>query len=328
MKNDTVELIDCLKVIWKRKLLIVAGAVLCAIIALTLSYSKSQQFRVETVLEVGWINVDGTQQLFEKPSIVMGRLKKKYWPEIMDEMGLTFKDELPIKVIIAKGASMLEVSVSHVNEKIAIEALRRLNARFLEKQLELLERARENARIRYERKSLHRMSLDADRDYFEGKIASLRDNRIILEGRLKAEESRLDALLVQKKSFAAKGITLDLVLFEAIEGSQRQLKQLRNQLEFSLKNEEPELTFMLNKKEHELKFLDLTMKNMENLGTNFKESAVTREPQTRKGIIKPSHGVYALLGAIVGLFLSVIGVFFMEYLSVALMRNGRDALKD
>ncbi len=57
-RDDEIELIDLLRVLWKWKWMIVAGTLLCAIIAAVISLQLPQVYQVDMIIEPGIIGVD------------------------------------------------------------------------------------------------------------------------------------------------------------------------------------------------------------------------------------------------------------------------------
>ena len=55
--EDEIELIDLLRVIWKRKFLIIGGSLVCAIAAMVVSLNMPKIYRIETVLRPGILSI-------------------------------------------------------------------------------------------------------------------------------------------------------------------------------------------------------------------------------------------------------------------------------
>ena len=53
MKEDTVELTDLFRVIWRRKVLIVAGTLVCIVVGAVMSLRLSETYRSEAVIKIG-----------------------------------------------------------------------------------------------------------------------------------------------------------------------------------------------------------------------------------------------------------------------------------
>lgn len=58
MKEDTVELIDYLRVIWKRKIFIIVGTLVCIILGVVMNLKSSVTYRAEAVISIGRMSTE------------------------------------------------------------------------------------------------------------------------------------------------------------------------------------------------------------------------------------------------------------------------------
>ncbi len=53
MEEDTIELVDYLRVIWKRKILIIVGTLVCMVAAAVISLRLPEIYRAEALISIG-----------------------------------------------------------------------------------------------------------------------------------------------------------------------------------------------------------------------------------------------------------------------------------
>jgi uncharacterized protein involved in exopolysaccharide biosynthesis len=57
VEEDTIELIDYLRVVWKRKGLIIIGTLLCMVVAGVVSVMQPKTYRATSVIEIGTLTL-------------------------------------------------------------------------------------------------------------------------------------------------------------------------------------------------------------------------------------------------------------------------------
>ena len=72
--EDEIELIDILRVIWKWKYFILAGTLLCALIAAIISFNMTKIYSIDMVLRPGILSVgpEGKNVYIDSPQSIKG----------------------------------------------------------------------------------------------------------------------------------------------------------------------------------------------------------------------------------------------------------------
>jgi uncharacterized protein involved in exopolysaccharide biosynthesis len=149
--NDEIELIELLRVIWKRKFLIAGGTFFLTLVAVIISFAVPKIYSVDTILEPGILNIinegenedkriyiDSPQNL--KALIDVGSFDNQILQDLVQPTDI--KDRLKkieFKTSIPKQSKTLKVSYETSNFEQGIWILNKLNAVLIEKYSKLIQ---------------------------------------------------------------------------------------------------------------------------------------------------------------------------------------------
>ena len=149
--NDEIELIDLLRVIWKRKFLIVGGTFFLTSVAVIISLAMPKIYSIDTILEPGILNIinegenedkriyiDSPQNL--KALIDVGSFDNQILQDLVQPANI--KDRLKkieFKTSIPKQSKTLKVSYETSNFEQGIWILNKLNTVLIEKYSKLIQ---------------------------------------------------------------------------------------------------------------------------------------------------------------------------------------------
>ncbi len=128
-REDEIELIDLLRVIWKWKYLIIGGALICGVAAMVISLVMPKIYRIETIIRPGILSFseDGESVYIDTPDniralIETGAFSKKILDNLDESNAPDTPVELHFKVTLPKSSSTLKVNwdTPHVEQGIAI----------------------------------------------------------------------------------------------------------------------------------------------------------------------------------------------------------------
>ena len=132
MEEDTIELIDCLRVIWKRKILITVGTLVCMILAAVMGLRDVH--RAESTIRVGVIvNTSGVRVPVEKPEDFVKIIPVDYALE--DEEALEYN----LGAEVVPGSLFVLVTMSGPDIEKVIELLGKISEKIVEDQNNVIE---------------------------------------------------------------------------------------------------------------------------------------------------------------------------------------------
>jgi len=286
-EEDTIELIDYLRVVWKYRYLIVIGVVLCATVVAAWSFSLQKVYRVSTILEVnpragiGLLAKLQEEQLhlkplIDSPSIITASVNAGMFnSQLRDKLKQNLKTftipNLSFKASNPKNTNMIRISYETADIKMGETIIECLNKFIIER--------------------------------YQKEVDRVRDRILLLEEKIKKNcKARMDAISNQIKlidnTIAQKGKDKKEVRIEDLSG----LILLSGSLRDSLLKEEKMLL------ETEERFLEAK--------ASYGNEAlkIIQKPTSSSRPIQPKIKLNILLACVVGLFLSVFLAFFIEYI--------------
>jgi uncharacterized protein involved in exopolysaccharide biosynthesis len=109
MENDSVELIDYLRVIWKRKVLIVLGTLVCTVAIGAVSFIPPLKYKVYSVIEIGRIDLGNVITAIEKPINTKTKIERVYSYKIMQELKIPEEEFPRLKIDNPKDTRIIDV---------------------------------------------------------------------------------------------------------------------------------------------------------------------------------------------------------------------------
>lgn len=324
--EDEIELIDILRVLWKRKYLIIGGTIVCGLIAAIISFNMSKIYSIDMVLRPGVLSfgeqgkniyIDSPQNI--KALIDSGTFNNNilnYLNEIKME---NIPKKLEFKVNIIKDSDTIKVLYETDDIKQGMVIQNRISNLLLETYRELVQYF----------KNEYEMKLDilkSELDYIKVTIQSYKRN-------VKNIEKRIDELMPEIELIKNNTANLirerdkllsknpkenDILSALLYSNTIQQNLQLSNRYQDEINNYK-------QKKENELQKIDLSEKEIENKlnGTKnlqFKKDNIQNiqflQPAASSLYpVKPKKMLIIVLAAVLGLFLMLFLCFFLEFVS-------------
>ena len=322
-EEDTIELIDYLRVVWKWKWMIILVTLGCMITAGVISLKMPEIYNITAMIESGTIGTtkDGELIYFDTPGNIKSRIDGgAYDSKIINALKLNPMKNIPkFKAFIPKGSRIIKITSEYESSKrdLGIKAtnqlLKELSEQYqgiialkrgdLEKRIMLIksEIGKKNNQIRLFRTNI---KINEEQDKFLVKqLKKVRANtEIILR--------RRDALL--DKTTDSYAISA-LLYSNTIQQNMIYINQLNNQLvsitrkQEDLQKDIEDLEKDIEKSNTEIERLKLEKAFVENI-------KYIQEPQVSMYPIKPKKRLNVMLAFVIGLMFSVFLAFFLEYL--------------
>ncbi len=141
MEEDTVELIDYLRVIWKRKIIIIAGTLICTVAAAVISLRLPEIYRAEALISIGKTanSPDPSQYSFSLASIDTPENLTKSIPI---EYGLNEEEASKyfLKAEAVRKTSLIKATLEGPDRRRAEELLKGIVNRLIDDHLRKIEK--------------------------------------------------------------------------------------------------------------------------------------------------------------------------------------------
>jgi capsular polysaccharide biosynthesis protein len=323
--DDETELIDLLRVIWKWKFLILAGTLVCALIAGVMSLNRPKVYRIDMVLQAPVAGIDsrGRKIYIDSPQNIKTLIETEAFNrKILDHLknsNSTVPKSLKFKVVIPKNSGNLTISYRSTNVDLAITILEQLEKQLLRVYNEVAEKYINN----YKPELVLR----------KNRIAQIESENKISVKHIEKVRNRINELLLEKEKIDVKIKSLMDEQRKYISDVNKQdninLTLLHNNIVHQLttmrmiyKNEISDLLMQAERENDQLKLrhdemdmLLIKIRQLENEINNIQYIQVIKPPTGSRYPIKRKIRLNILLAAVLGLFLMLFLAFFLDYLS-------------
>ena len=324
--EDEINLIDYLKVLWKWKWLIIAGTLICAIIAAVISLRMPKIYEVSTVIEPGIAGVkdDGSFTYIDSVANISGKINGDiYSKRIQNALNLDpLKTGVKFKSANVKAANMINITSqwqegdTELGVKVTMQMIHLLSDDYgriidhknsdYDKQLAL-----KMSSIKKTRNEI-KLQQATFKNIRERKEQLLEEIRGVKDNTEKIVQQR-DTLLKDKNP----GKDLSLLLYSTtIQQNVAYFNQLSNQvydlrtMEKRTENEIDKLSENINDIKAQINTLNLEKGLISNI-------RVIQEPEVSLHPVKPKKKQIVLLASVVALFMFIFLAFFIEYIKNA-----------
>lgn len=293
-EEDTIELIDLLRVLWKWKWFIIIFTLACAIVAGVISLKMPRIYEVSMIIEPGVINLDpdGRPIYFDSPLNIKSKIDSQaYNRKISNRLNTDPKKlNLTFKTVHPSNSNILKISLEENDPSKGIQTLSTLFQALLGEYQHYIDsrRSKLNQEIVMRERKLN-ISAD-EKKYLEKEITTMKANanRIINERNM----------LIKKEGNNPDKLAL-LIYTNIIQQNMAHYNDLNKQLG-KLMTEVEEI-------KSEMQTLKIKMQSIENI-------KLIQPLQSSIYPIKPKKKLNVMLAFVVGLFLSIFLAFFLKYL--------------
>jgi len=322
--EEDVELIDILKVIWKRRYLLVGGLIFLIVVASILCLSLEKVYRTTMMIQPGGITTDdnGKWGYIDPIETVAGRIGAGIYndeiiagvlpSDMTDEAdGLKFKVEIP------KQSDVILVSYDNSDSQLGAAVLAELFRQIQNQERRLLDQFRDH----YGRKiSLAKIEFQKHTTLEQSYAANIRNLAMrIMEARsdiAMAIQNNI-TLVQEKKKLLGRGNdaenALSLLFYNnAIQQNIQYVNSVKQELsEHMVLKEEGLQKIIQGKKEQEK--INAEILNMEKIKNSVRPVVMLRKPTADRNLVKPNKLIIFVLTLFTGFFIILILIFFIEY---------------
>lgn len=321
--KDEIELMDIFIILWKKKLFIISGMLICMIFAAIVSFSLPKIYQVQMKIRPGYETFGVGYQ--KGLAYIKGKIDANVYDEtIMKELSASGLKGIPgdidFKVSIPKNSDILDIILNVSNVESGKKILQNLYSLLAKDDDIVMKNIMDDhgQAIR-----LEKIKLDENNSLVKSKLFELE----IIEQSIKfldarsADANTNNEILIneQKKLLALSGKNDEdslaaLLYTNTIQQNLLMINSLMNQKINNLQKKQA------IKKEIDLlgiksKKINETILKSENLKNQIKKMVMLMPPKTGEYPIKPQTTQIVILAGFAGLFLMVVAAFLHEYVS-------------
>jgi len=323
--DDEIKLMDCLKVIWKWKKLIIFGTIVIVIAAGVISFLMPKVYRIQMILEPGIIKVseDGQNIYAESQENIKALIETGAFDrDILNSLKDTNKNHIPkflhYKVSVPIGSNAITISYQAPDIKLGVDILTKLSELLQNRHSQLGIRYKNELMIEIQAKKTEVSNLVAEKEASKQMIKNM-DKRISgLVSEISDMKKNTESLIKERNQCVLKGNNkqdiLSIILYTNILQQDLTFTSiLNNDLEQLVLKRDEEKVYVENLKykiarlEQEIKYLDYRKTHIQNIQT-------IQPPTSSPVPIKPKKNLIVVLGTVFGLSLMLFLAFFLEYI--------------
>jgi chain length determinant protein (polysaccharide antigen chain regulator) len=324
--EDEIELIDCLRVIWKWKYLFLIGTVIFGLIAAIISFNMTKIYRIDMTLQPGIVSIDqrGKKVYIDSVEnietiIQTNVLQNEIVKYLQKDDRKDLSNSLKFKVSIPKKSEIIKISYESANIDFGINAMKSLYQALQEKYDELVKYYQDNYDKEIQILKTEFNILEAESVFYDQRIKSIQKRIKELEALINDIDNKNSILIHQRNEIVQKKENREKSLSAALYNNTIQqnlslANQYRNDIkEYLYRVEEKDIK---NKESSYRK--EALLKNIRMLehDKGFVQNIKILQPPTATAQpIKPKKMLIITLTTFLGLFLMLFLSFFLEFVS-------------
>jgi hypothetical protein len=293
-EEDTIELIDYLRVVWKWKWMIILVTLVCVIIAGVISLKMPGIYEVSMMIEPGAINLDpdGRPIYLDSPLNIKSKIDSQaYNRKISKTLNADPKKlNLNFKTVQPSNSNTLKISLEANDTSKSIQALSTLFHELIKEYQHYVDSRKSelDQKIAMNKRQINVSA--GEKKYLEKEIAMMKanTNRIIEERNM----------LIKKGGKNPDKLSL-LIYSNIIQQNMAHNNDLNRQLGWVMVD--------IERMKSEMETLKIERESIENI-------KLIQQPHASIYPIKPKKKQNVILAFVIGFFISIFLAFFLEYL--------------
>ncbi|BCA80098.1 Wzz/FepE/Etk N-terminal domain-containing protein [Desulfuromonas sp. AOP6] len=297
MHNDEIDLIDILRVLWQRKVMIFAITLVVTLAAAGISLVLPKVYEVSTIIEPGIRLISDTngETLNEMMVVLPGTIKETirggaYNKAIQQKLKITGREYPDVKVEIPRDTNLVKMSIQSGDPVQAVAVLEELLQHI---QSDIQEKLSGEKKIIFKQIRLEEIKYKN----FEGKITLLEKQSNVISSNISNKIQALEKIRQKPLAEGSSNAISMLIYSSEIQNQQMYLNGLREKL----KDLQAEILAS------EVLIENLRLKLGMLTSTN-----VTKEPTVPAKPVKPKKTLIVAVAGVLGLFGSMLLAFLFE----------------
>lgn len=325
-REDEIELIDILRIVWKRKYLILVGTIVCGLIAAAISFNMKKIYSIDMILSPGIVDIgeQGKIVYIDSPQNIKALIDSgTYNDDILNYLNEIKMKNIPMdlsfNVTIPVNSDMIKVVYETGDTKQGLIIQDRLSALLLENYSNKVKYFKNAYDVKLD-------SLKSELDYIKATIQSFKRNVKNIEKRIDElnSESKLiknntNKLINERNKLLSespkeKDILSALVYTNTIQQNLQLSNNYQNDInDYKIKKEEE--FQKIEKTENEITNKLNQIKNLKYIRDSVHNIEFLQPATSSRFPVKPKTTLITTLALMAGFFLFVFISFFWEYLS-------------
>lgn len=322
--EDEVQLMDCLQVIWKRKYLIVAGTLICAVAAGVISLSMAKVYRIDLVARPGIVSVteQGTNVYVDsaeniKAIIEAGTFDKEILDSIAKRNSNNLPETLEFRTNIPKDSNAIKVSYESTSVDQGLHIMNLLAKRLSEKFRERVKYFQNEYKTQIGLKKTQMADCEAKRRASQRHIKNSQEQIDELTSRIELIKKNTSSLIRQRDKFLSDNTSKDSILSALLYTNTIQQNitlenTCKKQINDYITRRENE-KLKMEELNGELKRLSEEIKGLEFKKNNVQNVEILQSPTSSQHPVKPRIALNVMLAGVLGFLAVLFLAFFLEY---------------
>ena len=323
--EDEIELIDILRVIWKWKYLILAGTIVCGLIAAIISLNMRKIYSIDMILMPGILKVgmEGNDVYIDSPQNIKGLIDSgTFNNDILNYLNDTQKKKIPrilnFKVTIPNKSNTVRVKYETPDIDQGVLIQDRLSKLLSEKYSKRIQHVKNEYDMKLSllknEKVINRTAIQSHKRNIENIVKRIDE----LSSEIKFIKNYTAELISIRNRLLSKTIKGDSILSTLVyTNTTQQNLQLLNNYQNAINNykieKEDELREIqmadleIEKKEIDIKKLLIQKNNIQNI-------QIIQSAGKNPSLIKPKTKLNVILALVAGLIIMIFLAFLLEYI--------------
>jgi len=321
VESEEIDLIDYARVLIKRKWAMFSIVLIAVIAAGIFSFLAPKVYKIETVLEIGSIG-DGTAAVIEDPAQVVEKLKGDSYGVLVRENLNISEEKYPKKSVDNPiGTTLVKITINSSNTQQAKSILEEIITLIIDEHNKKIETntvlIAENIKTVEEKIKLTQSDIEKTKN----KIGPIDGNIIRIENKIRfagEEKQNLEAKVeaLQKVLVYQQDPGTQFALFDTKEKLANKKQEIENlYLEINdLKSGKEDLGVKINSMKSSIEGLNSEINSLKASLGNVRPTKVIKEPTVSETPVSPRLLLNMAIAGVLGLFLGLFFVFFLEWL--------------
>jgi LPS O-antigen subunit length determinant protein (WzzB/FepE family) len=326
--KDEIKLIDIIRVIWKRKILIIVGTLSCALGVAGINFLLPKIYDTYMVVQPGILKIsqsgaekniyiDSAENM--KAIIAVGTFNSHILQALNETGKKNIPDKIEYKISVPKNSNTLQIVYETENIENGITVLTNLKDLLSKEYEKLVNYHKAQYELEKEIKKNEIKKLVADKSAYINNIKNLEKRILQLSNEIE-EVNQSTKLLAEKRDRflsqnANENNVLSALLYSnSIQNNLALANDYKEQInEYRLRREEAVLG--LKKVENDIADIDENIKYLLFQKDSIQNIQILQPPISDLKPVKPKKILNIVLASLVGLFFMLFLAFFVEYLS-------------
>ncbi|MEA3295921.1 MAG: Wzz/FepE/Etk N-terminal domain-containing protein [Patescibacteria group bacterium] len=292
---DEIDLMDYVKIIFKRKYLIFGIFFLSMLCAGVFSFFMPKVYEINTMIEIGGIKNEKTQkiEIIEQPTQLVEKINSDvYGVEIRNKLQISEAEYAKIKIENSKNTNLVKLTIKSSDIEKSKNILQGINGLILAEHQEIIENKKQLLEKDIELLEKDIEVYQQNEQRIKNKISFLKQEQVVLENKISA----LQKVLVYEQTPGTQ-----FALFDNQEKLQQKKQEIENRyLEIS------SLNVKINSFQNSVNSILNQIKNIQKTKI-IKNISVSENP------VSPRILLNIIIAGILGMFIAVFLAFFKEW---------------